>query len=297
MTLPVDTWSVSASAYIELGNAGGAESAARQALVVAPHDALGTRNLIVSLLMQGRADDAMPIILEKRSAEPLDQQWIAYELSALRLQGSERYGEIADLDRFVRSYSLPVPDGFDDIESFNEAFLTTLDGLNCNRIRPLDQSLRDGSQTPRDLTTIDDPVLNAYYRALDTPIRRYMADAGSGPDHPLTARNTGDYRIAGGWSVRLQGGGRHVNHVHPEGWISSAYYVSVPEETRQDDSRAGWIKFGEPPYVTSPPSGPEKWIRPEAGLLVLFPSFLWHGTEAIDDGSTRVTAPFDAVPA
>ena len=87
-----------------------------------------------------------------------------------------------------------------------------------------------------------------------------------------------------------------MNHVHPEGWISSSYYVAVPEETKSDNNRAGWIKFGEPPFDTSPPSPPEKWIGPEAGMLVLFPSFLWHGTEAIHDGSIRVTAPFDAVP-
>jgi uncharacterized protein (TIGR02466 family) len=175
--------------------------------------------------------------------------------------------------------------------------LQALEPWHKHETHPLDQSLRDGSQTPRDLTTIDDPVIKAFYRALDAPIRQYMADVGNGDDHPLTARNTGDYRIAGAWSVKLHGGGRHVNHVHPEGWISSAYYVAVPEETASGENRAGWIKFAEPPFETMPPTPPEKWIAPTAGTLVLFPSFLWHGTEAIHDGSVRVTAPFDAVPA
>ena len=123
-----------------------------------------------------------------------------------------------------------------------------------------------------------------------------MADVGTGNDHPLTARNTGDYRINGAWSVRLRSGGWHVNHVHPEGWISSAYYVLVPEDTKTDDNRAGWIKFAEPPFTTNPPSPPEKWICPTAGTLVLFPSFLWHGTQPFHDGTARVTAPFDVVP-
>ena len=146
------------------------------------------------------------------------------------------------------------------------------------------------------ITTIDDPVIKAFYRALDDPIRRYMSAVGSANDHPLTARNTGNYKIMGGWSVKLRGGGKHVNHVHPEGWISSAYYVSVPEETKTDADKAGWIKFAEPPFETHPATPPEKWIRPEAGTLVLFPSYLWHGTEPIHDGSVRVTAPFDAIP-
>ena len=124
-----------------------------------------------------------------------------------------------------------------------------------------------------------------------------MRYIGNDPSHPLTRRNTGNYRFAGSWSVKLHGGGRHVSHVHSEGWISSAYYVSVPKETFDETRRAGWIKFAEPPYETVPPSPALKWVQPKAGTLVLFPSYLWHGTTPIDEGSSRITAPFDIVPA
>ena len=97
--------------------------------------------------------------------------------------------------------------------------------------------------------------------------------------------------------MQLHGGGKHVNHVHTDGWISSSYYVAVPDETRTGTDKAGWIKFSEPPFKTIPPSPAEKWVQPEAGMLVLFPSYLWHGTQAISDNATRITAPFDAVPA
>ncbi len=294
--LPLESWSVAATAHIDLNQASDAEAAARECLSADPEDRLIRGSLITSLLMQGRADEAMPYIQAMREAEPDGQHWIAYEATALRLMGSEEYAHLVDLDRFVRPYTLPVPEGFDSLEAFNAGFLDALARWHHYRTHPLDQSLRDGSQTPRDLTTIDDPVIRAYIKALDIPIRQYMADVGRGNDHPLTARNTGSYRIAGSWSVRLHGGGRHVNHVHPEGWISSCYYISVPEETRSGDDKAGWIKFAEPPFETRPATPPEKWVRPEAGMLVLFPSFLWHGTHPIHDGSVRVTAPFDAVP-
>jgi len=294
--LPAESWSVAATAYIDMNEPANAEMVAREGLKALPDNPLAKRNLIVSLLMQGKATDAMPLIETLRTQQPNNQQWIAYEMTALRILGSEHYQQLVNLDRFVRPYTLPVPEGFDNIESFNTAFLEALDKWHGNRTHPLNQSLRDGSQTPRDLTAIDDPVIKAFYKALDGPIRQYMADVGQGNDHPLTARNTGDYKIVGGWSVRLHGGGRHVNHVHPEGWISSSYYVAVPEETKTTSDKAGWIKFSEPPFQTSPPSTPEKWLQPEAGMLVLFPSFLWHGTQPIHDGSVRVTAPFDAVP-
>jgi hypothetical protein len=38
-------------------------------------------------------------------------------------------------------------------------------------------------------------------------------------------------------------------------------------------------------------------IRPEVGQLVLFPSYLWHGTVPFDDAAPRITVAFDAVPA
>ena len=247
--------------------------------------------------MQGRAAEAMEYIDRMREEEPDRQHWIAYEATALRSLDPERYRNLVDIERYVRPYTLPVPDGFASLEAFNDALLEALEPWHPYAAHPLDQSLRGGTQTTRDLTTIDDPVIKAFYGALDVPIRQYMADIGNAPDHPLTARNTGNYRIAGAWSVKLRGGGRHVNHVHPEGWISSAYYVAVPEETTSGRGRGGWIKFGEPPFETDPPSPPEKWIQPSAGTLVLFPSFMWHGTHPIEDDALRVTAPFDAVPA
>ena len=295
-SLPADAWTVEATAWIDMNDPSAAERAARKCLSEEPRNRIVKGSLISALLMQGNADAALEFIMPMRKAEPNDQHWIACEATALRILGSDRYEQLVDLDRFVRPYALPVPDGFDDIESFNRAFLEALDEWHLYKTHPLEQSLRDGSQTPRDLTTIDDPVIRSYVKALDAPIRQYMKEVGSGDDHPLTARNTGNYKITGSWSVKLHGGGRHVNHVHPEGWLSSSYYVSVPEETSTGDDKAGWIKFGEPPFETVPPTPPQKWIRPEAGLLVLFPSFLWHGTVPIHDGSVRVTAPFDAVP-
>ena len=294
---PIEASEVLTQAYLDLDDADAAERTARDSLTGDPDNPGIKVRLISALLMQGKADAALELIRPMRQSEPNAQHWIAYETTALRQMGDEQYDRLVDLDRFVRSYSLPVPEGFDSIDEFNQAFLKALDRWHHYERHPLYQSLRDGNQTSRDLASIDDPVIEAYLKALDTPIREYMNFVGAGDDHPLTARNTGEYRIAGSWSVRLHGGGRHVNHVHPEGWISSAYYVAVPDEVLDETGKAGWIKFGEPPFKSTPPTPPQKWVQPSAGLLVLFPSFLWHGTSPIDGDSVRVTAPFDVVPA
>ncbi len=291
---PLAAW-VRATAYIDLGDGENAEVAARQGLGKAPGDASLARALIVSLLMQGHADAALPLIRDGRLRYPDDQLWIAYEASALRQVDEDAYRHLVDMDRFVRGYRISPPSGYADVDEFNSALRNALDNWHAFGHHPIGQSLRHGSQTVRDLTKIDDPVIRSFYSALDVPIRQYLEDIGRDATHPTTARNAGRYRFSGGWSVKLAGGGNHVSHVHPDGWISSSYYVEVPDPGPGE--RAGSIKFGEPPFATDPASPAERWIAPEAGMLVLFPSFLWHGTEPTADNTIRITAPFDILPA
>ena len=57
--------------------------------------------------------------------------------------------------------------------------------------------------------------------------------------------------------------------------------------------QAGWIRFGVPPFLKS--LEPSESIEPKAGLVVLFPSYMWHGTLPTPD--RRITLPFDLKPA
>lgn len=280
---------------LDLGDVQGAIIAGRAAVERDQHQE-DNFDLVRALLAAGEVRDALELIKIARVRDPRSQFWLAYEATALRLLGDARYDKLIDHDRYVRTYRLPVPDGFETLEDFNEAFLALLDEMNPFSTHPLNQSLRGGGQAPHDLSVSQHPLLKAYFKALHQPVRDYMISLGISADHPSSARNTGHYKFSGGWSVRLGGGGHHVNHVHPRGWISSSYYVFVPNETATGESKAGWIKFGEPPITTSPTLEPEKWVQPKPGMVVLFPSFFWHGTEPIHDGSVRVTAPFDVVP-
>jgi Putative 2OG-Fe(II) oxygenase len=94
----------------------------------------------------------------------------------------------------------------------------------------------------------------------------------------------------------MRGQGRHVNHLHPEGWISSAYYVTVPEVTKDAEAKNGWIKFGEPSLDLALKDPIRRAVQPVPGRLVLFPSYVWHGTVPLQASSARTTIAFDAVP-
>ena len=282
--------------YQKQGNADAARHHAEQANLQIPGRSDIVDALVCGQLMQGDGLAALKTVKPWRVKDPTNQIWIAHEAIAMRLLGDSRYNALVRFDSHVRAYQLPIPDGFSSVEAFNQAFMATLKKYRIFQTHPLDQSLRDGIQTPRGLYSIKDHVIQSYFKALETPIKQYLQDIGTEAGHPLTSRNTGRIQFNGSWSVQLNSGGKHVNHVHSKGWISSSYYVDVPPETLRGESKAGWIKFGEPPFKTRPDTPPEKWVQPRPGLLVLFPSFLWHGTEPILDGSTRVTAPFDLIP-
>jgi hypothetical protein len=85
--------------------------------------------------------------------------------------------------------------------------------------------------------------------------------------------------------------------MHHEGWLSSAFYVEVPPGAEAADSREGWLRLGQPPYPTKPPLPAERFVRPEPGRLVLFPSYMWHGTVPFEAGERRTTIAFDLLPA
>lgn len=289
--------SIEAHIHVDRDDGVAAEAAARRVLQKQPGYPPAMVHFIVSLLLQGKVEQAQEAIGYARAADPYGQRWLADEAVVFRLVNDPQFNEFYDPNQLVGVYQLAAPPGYASIEKFNEALAQAVEKYQKYTAHPIGQSLRTGSQTIVELSQLEDPVIKAYFAALDGPIREYLNKIGADEAHPLARRNTGNYRIAGSWSVKLRGGGRHVNHFHPEGWISSSYYVSVPDETTDTARRAGWIKFGEPPYKTSPPSPPLKWVQPKAGMLVLFPSYLWHGTEPIDEGSTRITAPFDIVPA
>ncbi|MFX9097211.1 putative 2OG-Fe(II) oxygenase, partial [Acinetobacter baumannii] len=89
---------------------------------------------------------------------------------------------------------------------------------------------------------------------------RHMAALGQGKD-PVRSRVRRDYAIAGIWSVRLRPGGFHIDHVHPEGWLSSACYIDLPKAV-DGEGRQGWIRFGEPGIVTKPTLEAEHYVKP-----------------------------------
>lgn len=272
-----------------------AERHARAAWKGKPESPEIVESLVAILLQLGEHAEAWPLILDQRNRYPLDQRWLAYLATAARLAGGPEHRQLYDYARFVRWYDLEAPAGYSSIQSFNRELADYLRKWHTLATHPLEQSLRHGTQTTRDLLSDREPVIRAFIESLAKPLAAYREDIGFEADHPFLARNEGELTLVGCWSVNLSRGGYHVNHIHPQGWISSAYYVDVPVEVADEETCSGWLKFGEPQMPVRGLDA-EFLVQPVPGRLVLFPSYMWHGTVPIRESQPRTTIAFDAAP-
>jgi len=109
-----------------------------------------------------------------------------------------------------------------------------------------------------------------------------------------------------GWANVNRFGDYHDYHNHPRSYLSGTYYVKIPEEMERlktrADLRPGCITFYDPRYGANmtaikgdPYIDPEYTIRPQPGLLLLWPSFINHFVHPNLSKQTRVTVSFNVM--
>lgn len=173
-----------------------------------------------------------------------------------------------------------------------DALAAVLRGLHTQAQPYIEQSVRGGTQTDRSVLLRHEPELQAIKARLIDLLRDYI-DRLPPPDpaHPLLGTpRTGPLLIEGSWSVRLSRQGYNVPHTHAMGWLSTAFYVSLPDPAQMGPPPAGHIAFGLAPDELGLNLEPYRTIAPVPGRLAVFPSTMWHGTVPFDDGERLVIA-------
>lgn len=281
------------------------QSAQAGALYAAAHRDLGSDPAFLCaysrhLLKAGEWQKARDLSAQAVAINPDDQEAWAYLGTAWRLLHDDREFWLCDYERLVSLHAVPAPVGYKSHEAFMDDLRATLEPMHQARREPVQQSLRGGSQTPGRLFGRPSAVLSGLQESLQATIENWLASFRTEPDHPFHRRHAPGIRFTGSWSVKLWSAGNHVNHIHPQGWISSAYYVALPPSVvaaqQAGDSDAGAIQFGQPPVELDLGLAPRRIIRPQIGHLALFPSYLWHGTVPFTDLEPRITIAFDMRP-
>ena len=199
----------------------------------------------------------------------------------------------------VKAFSLSVPNGYSNNVEYLKELESLLNEQHQTTTQPLAQTLRSGTQTAAKLLDKRHPLMEQFKLSLIEIVDSYIAGIEDDESHPLDRRKSKSFDFSGSWSVRLKPNGFHVNHVHPAGWISSSSYIHLPSSmTETSNTNSGAIKFGESPLKLKDRERIGKVVKPKPGMVVLFPSYCWHGTIPFDgeQGDYRMTAPFDVVP-
>ena len=205
---------------------------------------------------------------------------------AWRLLGDARHEWLHGQDGLIQ----PTPLDLDD-EQF-EAIVELLDRLHDVSAMPVGQSVRDGSQTRGGLFDRHEPEIAILEASFRRAVQIYRDQLPPRDDaHPLLRHRDSSWRFAGSWSIRVFQGGRHTEHIHPLGILSSAAYFVVPP-TDASDPRAGWLELGRPPPDLRLDLPPIMAIEPIPRQCALFPSTLYPGTRRFSGGK-RMTVAID----
>lgn len=268
-----------------------------KAISLRANDVGMTLAFVRHLIKKGDIDKANEQIAKAITLDPDHQSAWAYQGTIWRLMGDEREDWLHGYDRYIKPYSIDIPDGFSSLEEFCRALEMALRPMHVAKCEPVNQSLRRGSQTSGNLFGLSDPLIVQAREAIKNTLLAYIKDLPDDAKHPLLRRKTSMIRYAGAWSVLLKSSGHHINHVHSRGWLSSAFYLLLPPSVNQETTaHDGWIQFGQPPLDLGLELEPRTFIKPKVGSLALFPSYTWHGTVPFSEDTERMTIAYDVVP-
>jgi len=140
-----------------------------------------------------------------------------------------------------------------------------------------------------------DPAVAALITWLNWGLRR-MIEASAGSNTFQGALSVF------AWATLCRAGAYHAPHSHPDSAWSGVYYVD-PGSPSPEQPLSGVLEFLDPragvDAVTAPcdPYGEPFRVRPQAGLLVLFPSWLYHWVHPYTGHTPRIAVSFNALPA
>ena len=216
---------------------------------------------------------------------------------ALKCAALVRAGAIADLDallaldRFVTITDLTGMAGFDSLHAFHGALRDELASHPSLCFEPAGLVTRGGQQSD-DLAAAQSPALAALARTARNAIADYIAGL-EGDEHPFVQARPGNWSLTL-WGTILDPGGEVAAHIHAPNWLSGVYYPSLPEAV--SDGQEGGLALGILPDALGG-DGMRRVVSPRPGRLVLFPSWLWHGTLPFAGPGPRLSLAFDCVPA
>lgn len=286
-----------AKAEARLGDVAAARATLAEALRLDPHNKDACKRLAALALAADDADAVLAMYddLAARGAAH-SRLFAAKALAHARRDDRDDVRSIMGADQFFRAQALPAPAGWDTIERFNAALAEQL------LAHPELRYERYG--TASELTWRIDaplhraaPLVRVLLDLIAETIAEHVARVGDS-DHPWMAARPVDAALRA-WCVITDSDGFENWHIHQSGWLSGTYYVRVPESIARGESEAGCIALGLPEDLVGEDAAAAYGtavVRPQSGLLLMFPSHTYHRTFPHGERDRRICVAFDLKP-
>lgn len=249
-----------------------------------------------ALLEEGQWAQAAAAADRQLALRPGHTVALALKSVALQEKGdTDALQHLVDFDRLIGAFDIDVPDGYDDLDSFNRALADYCQGHRSLKYAPGDKATELGSQTDNLAPEHDTPVADLL-KAIEACAAQYRADRPESSDHPFLSQRPDTWEIDI-WATVLESGGHQQSHIHRVGWLSGVYYAQKPEVINAENAasdQAGWIEFGSPVFYPKANAEPiTRCYPPVEGRLYLFPSYFYHRTMPFFSETPRISFAFD----
>ncbi len=282
-----------ANAYRQVGKILEAVNQYQETLKIAPTHSAAATNLASAHLQLGNAQAALAASEQALASEPGNRDAFSFSaIAAIETGADQRAARLLDPDLLIHPRQHTACAGFDDIAAFNRALADhvlahpSLTGTVHNK------ATRNGAQT-ENLALGEQGPIAALQQLIGDALDDYLPAIGNS-DHPYPPLipNLTKLDI---WGTVLGTQGHQTAHMHRAAWISGVYYVRLPEiMVRGSNGTEGWIEFCRPPdaFACHAPH-PVRLIEPKEGLMVLFPSYIYHRTIPFSGDQQRISIAFD----
>lgn len=266
----------------------------RHALALDPHNKDACKRIAAIEVAAGHCDQVLALT-EKLLAQGVGHTRVfgAQVLAHARAGDLEAARRAEGFDQLYQRQKLSPPPGWESIAGFNAALAEEL------LAHPDTRYERYGSASAltwriENPSRANTPLFNALVAVIQDAHDDHIATADRS-GHPWAAFRPDPARLRI-WCVITKGAGHETWHVHQFGWLSGVYYVSVPERITWGYDRKGCLSFGLPDDILGEAiavSFGERIVRPEEGLLLTFPSHVYHRTYPHEGEGKRICVAFD----
>lgn len=178
-------------------------------------------------------------------------------------------------------------------EAINEVLREQILQLREQDTQNKSRSLKNGWQSHRSLLSMDDETHVKLIKFFEGAVITATAEI-----QRMKPQNVRLDYVRHSWANVADKHGFNVTHVHSNCSWSASYYVSCPM-TREEDPLEGVISFEDPRGYTTihglNATPLHTHVRPQEGMLVLFPSWLRHSVYPHNADEPRISIALNAI--